>query len=70
MMVPLMRELGGVALRDAQAAVREVELVGRLREYLQHEGLEARHLHAVGQRADERERLELQQRRAAHLVRG
>ena len=67
-MVPLVRELGGVALRDTQAAIGEVELVGRLREDLQHEGLEAGHLHALGQRADERERLELHQRRAAHLL--
>ena len=67
-MVPLVRELGGVALRDAQAALGEVELIGRLREDLQHEGLEAGHLHALGQRADERERLELHQRRAAHLL--
>ena len=66
--VPLVRELRRVALRDAQAALGEVELIGGLPEDVQHEGLEAGHLHALGQLPDERERLELHERRAADLL--
>ena len=68
--VPLVRELRRVALRDAQAALGEVELVGGLPEDLQHEGLEAGHLHALGQLPDERERLELEQDLMVCCVKG